>query len=452
MANTLLAFFVFWGIWIVVPLLVDGLSALTLFVGVVWARLTGRLTPPPLVQEFPPRVSLIIPVLNGEKTLATCLASLRFQTYPHEHLEVFVVDNGSTDGTFAIFQQAQAQSFGGQLHWISTPFRGKPWALNAGIHLTSGKYLINIDADVVLAADAISRMVAAFEADPHLSAATGGVEVLSALPEEGRLAYLIGECEFQEYLAAFWMGRQYQSLTQSLYTLAGAFSAFRRDVLLQTFLYDKLTVSEDTKLTLDIYKHVPGARIVCVPQAVAYVTPTPSLASLYAQRVRWQRGQLEVVALYPERINFNLLQLRGLALSRLMMVDHTLIFPRLIWTFLFPLMTAFGYPLNLVVSATLFMYVFYVGINALTALSTYMIAGDVERERLRANWWIVPLLPAYRFLIFVFRLAGSLVALAEPAEWRVVDPVTETRRASQKLLARAREVVQNYRRGDAPKG
>jgi len=158
------------------------------------------------------------------------------------------------------------------------------------------------------------------------------------------------------------------------------------------------------------------------------------------------------VALYPERINFNLLQLRGLALSRLMMVDHTLIFPRLIWTFLFPLMTAFGYPLSLVVSATLFMYVFYVGINALTALSTYMIAGDVERERLRANWWIVPLLPAYRFLIFVFRLAGSLVALAEPAEWRVVDPVTETRRASQKLLERARQAMQNYRQGDAPRG
>jgi putative glycosyltransferase (exosortase G-associated) len=451
MANTLLAFFVFWGIWIVVPLLIDGLSALTLFVGVVWARLAGRLTPPPPVQEFHPRVSLIIPVLNGERTLSTCLASLRFQTYPHECLEVFVVDNGSTDGTFAVFQQAQAQSFGGQLHWISTPFRGKAWALNAGIHLTSGKYLINIDADVVLAADAISQMVAAFEADPNISAATGGVEVLPARPDDERLAHLIAECEFQEYLSAFWMGRQYQSLTQSLYTLAGAFSAFRRDVLLQTFLYDKLTVSEDTKLTLDIYKHVPGAQIVCVPQAIAYVTPTPSLAGLYAQRVRWQRGQLEVVALHAERINFNVLQLRGLALSRLMMIDHTLLFPRLIWTFLFPLMTAFGYPLSLVVSATLFMYVFYIGINAVTALSMYMIAGEVERERLRAHGWIVALMPAYRFLIFIFRLAGSLIALAEPAEWRVADPVTETRRAGQKLLERARHAVQEYRQGSAPK-
>jgi putative glycosyltransferase (exosortase G-associated) len=451
MANTLLAFFVFWGIWIVVPLLVDGLSALMLFVGVVWARLTGRLALPPLVEAFHPRVSVIIPVLNGEKTLDTCLASLRFQEYPHDCLEVFVVDNGSTDGTFAIFQQAQAQSFGGQLHWISTPFRGKPWALNAGIHLTSGKYLINIDADVVLAADAISRMVATFEANPSVSAATGGVEVLPAALEAGRMAHLIAECEFQEYLAAFWMGRQYQSLTQSLYTLAGAFSAFRRDVLLQTFLYDKLTVSEDTKLTLDIYKHVPNAQIVCVPQAIAYVTATPSLASLYAQRVRWQRGQLEVVALYPERIHFNLLQLRGLALSRLMMVDHTLLFPRLIWTFLFPLMTAFGYPLSLVVSATLFMYVFYVGINAVTALTTYLVAGEVERERLRANWWIVALLPAYRFLIFVFRLAGSLIALAEPAEWRVVDPVTETRRAGLKLLERAKQAVERYQRDAAPK-
>jgi putative glycosyltransferase (exosortase G-associated) len=445
MATTLFAFFIYWGIWIVVPFLIDGLSALTLFVGVVVARLTKRLTPPPPLTAHHPRVSVIIPVLNGEATLGTCLASLRFQDYPHDCLEVFVVDNGSTDGTLTVFHHATVQGFGGALHWISTPFRGKPWALNAGIHLTSGKYLINIDADVVLKEDAISRMVAAFEANPAISAATGGVEVLPAEQGAGRLARWLAECEFQEYLSAFWMGRQYQSLTQSLYTLAGAFSAFRRDVLLQTFLYDKLTVSEDTKLTLDIYKYIPEAQVVCVPHAIAYVSATPSLAALYAQRVRWQRGQLEVAALNPERVGLNLLRLRGLSLSRLMMVDHTLLFPRLVWTFLFPLMAVFGYPLSLVVSATLVMYVFYIGINALTALTTYLIAGQLERERLRRNVWMVGLMPAYRFLIFAFRLAGSLITLAEPAEWRVSDPVTETKRAGLKLAAQLERAWSDWR-------
>jgi poly-beta-1,6-N-acetyl-D-glucosamine synthase len=436
MANSLLAFVVFWGIWIVVPFLVDGVGALTLFVGVAWARLTGQLAVPHLSTTHYPRVSVIIPVLNGQASLSCCLESIRAQTYPHSCLEVVVVDNGSTDGTFAVFQQAQAEKFDGQLQWVSTPFRGKPWALNAGIHLTFGQYIMNIDADVILAPEAIENMVAAFEANPAVGAATGGIEVLPGQSGSGRLARLIAECEFQEYLSAFWMGRQYQSLTNSLFTLAGAFSAFRRDVLLRTHLYDKTTVSEDTKLTLDIYRQLKGTRIVCVPRAIAYVSPTGSLAALYSQRVRWQRGQLEVAALNPDRLSFNILQFRGLSLSRLLMIDHTLIFPRLIWTFLFPVMVAFGYPFSLVVAATGCMYLFYAGIAALTTLTVYLIASRGQQERLRARWWIAAVMPAYRFYIFVCRLAGSLITLAEPAEWRVSDPLVETQAAGKELWAR----------------
>src|SRR5439155_16567499 len=173
MNTTLLAFFVYWGIWIVVPFLVDGLSALILFGGVVWARLRGRFQPYSGALDFYPTLSVIIPVLNGEHSLAACLQSIRAQTYPAERLEVVVVDNGSSDRTFEVFNSVQQEAFGGQLQWVKTQYRGKPWALNAGIHLTSGHYMVNIDADVVLAPDALSQMVAAFEADPALSAATG---------------------------------------------------------------------------------------------------------------------------------------------------------------------------------------------------------------------------------------------------------------------------------------
>jgi len=422
-------------------------SALALLLGVGWARLTGRLRPPALALEHYPIVSLIIPVLNGGETLGNCLASIQAQTYPRDRLEVIVVDNGSTDGTQTVFQQAQEQGVGCVTNWVSLPFRGKPWALNAGIHLASGQYILNIDADVVLAPDAVARMIAALEADPTIGAATGGIQVLPAEPDAGRLPFLIAECEFQEYLSAFWMGRQYQSLTNSLYTLAGAFSAFRREALLCTFLYDKLTVSEDTKLTLDLYERCQTSRIVCVPQAIAYVTPTPSLRALYAQRVRWQRGQVEVAALNPQRLRPNIFRLRGLSLSRLMMIDHTLIFPRLIWTFLFPVMAMFGYPLLLVVSATLFMYLFYVVIALVSTLTIYLLVGPAERARLRANGWIVAVMPAYRFLVFFFRLAGSLIALAEPAEWRVRDPVTETRQAGERLLAQLTQSWVDFRGG-----
>ncbi|MEW6092739.1 MAG: glycosyltransferase, partial [Chloroflexota bacterium] len=331
MLDNLLSFWVFWGIWIVVPLLIDGVASITLFVGFFVMRRMQRKTqsgsasrnevPPAFNLRLPeadrngykPVVSIIIPVHNGEQALPACIASIKRQDYPADRLEIIVVDNDSRDGTVQVLQRLQTETWAGQFHWISIPYRGKAHALNAGIHLTSGQYIINIDADVVLDKNAVRSVIAVFEQNPKISAATGGIEVLPADPDDGRLRRVIAECEFQEYMSAFWMGRQYQSLTNSLFTMAGAFSIFRREALLQTFLYDNQTVSEDTKLTLDFYRQLKNARIVCIANAIAYISPTRSLSALYAQRVRWQRGQLEVAALNPERIHPNLFQIRGLS-------------------------------------------------------------------------------------------------------------------------------------------
>lgn len=52
--------------------------------------------------DFKPSVSIIIPVLNGERYLAECLDSVTLLNYPAEKLEVILVDNGSTDKTLDI--------------------------------------------------------------------------------------------------------------------------------------------------------------------------------------------------------------------------------------------------------------------------------------------------------------------------------------------------------------
>jgi biofilm PGA synthesis N-glycosyltransferase PgaC len=349
---------------------------------------------------------------------------------------VIVVDNGSTDHTYQVFQEQQRFPFRGQMHWISIAGRGKSYALNAGLHSASNTYICTIDADTVMHADALREMVRHFEADPRLGAATGTVEVLPVSPEDrqNRIAFLTAECEFQEYLNAFWLGRQGQTLNRSLYTLAGAFSFFRREVLLRTMLYDNQTVSEDTKVTFDIRRQLGGEGLVCIPKAIVYVTPTPSLSALYSQRVRWQRGEIEVAAIYQEMVNPNVLRLRGLALGRTLLIDHTFIFPRLVWTFLFPALYLFGYPLSLIVSASVIIYLFYIVIAGISALNIYIIATPAIRARLRRNWWIVTVIPAYHFLIFVFRLSGSIIALTEPAEWRVQAPWSETATAVQSLI------------------
>jgi len=434
--ERILGLAIYWGVWLILPVLVDGVNALALFIQVGLTQIRARRRSRPPVTDWP-GVSIIIPVYNGEQTLGNCLESLRWQNYPLEKLEIIVVDNGSTDRTYDVFQRQHRRQFQGQMHWISIPGRGKSYALNAGLHSASNPYICNVDADTIIHPEALRQMVSHFEADPTLGAATGAIEVLPISPgdEKNRLAFLIAECEFQEYLAAFWLGRQGQTLSHSLYTLAGAFSFFRRSVLLHTMLYDKQTVSEDTKVTFDIRRQFGGERLACIPEAVVYVTPTPSLSTLYSQRVRWQRGEIEVAAVYQEMLDPNMLRLRGLALGRTLLIDHTFLFPRLVWTFLFPALVLFGYPLSLIVSATIIIYLFYIFIATISALSVYMIATPANRSRLWRNWWIVTIIPAYRFLIFTFRLAGSIIALTEPAEWRVQAPWTETAAAIRSLAS-----------------
>ena len=270
-------------------LIIDGITAISYFVG-AWKYERGyrRKRAAYQLEEFP-SVAVIVPVLNGEAYLGNCLDSLRGQTYPQDKLRIVVVDNQSTDGTREVFQAEQAKSFEGRMDLISLAFRGKAWALNAGIYMADTDFVCNVDSDTLLREDSIYNMVRAFVMDPLLAAATGTVEVKGPAREDIHpLRKVMAEAEFVEYHVAFRIGRQFQSVTKSLFTLAGAFSFFRKEVLLQTSLYSNATVSEDTNLTFEVYQNFPGMYVMTDAEAVAYVEPAPDLGALYSQRVRWR--------------------------------------------------------------------------------------------------------------------------------------------------------------------
>jgi len=436
-------FLLFWGIWLLIPMMIDGATALAYFLGVVWVRLRTRGRRKTKALRFYPTVSVVIPVHNGAPFLGACLASIRRQNYPHDKIEVIVADNLSDDDSFSVFQEQQKMPFEGQMSWISIPRRGKAWALNAGFHAARGEILANIDCDVILHPNALLEVAKAFETDPSLSAATGAVEILpiDGFTQSNPIRYLLRECEYQEYYEGFKIGRQYQTATNSLFTLAGAFSSFRREVLYRTFLYERTTVSEDTQLTFEIHKRFTKQRVACIAEAIAYVEPIRSLSSLYSQRVRWQRGQLEVTALYPEMTYRNLLRFSGLGPTRFLLVDHTLAFPRMTWFFVLPLLYFFGYPLSVVIGAFIALYLCYMGIAAFSLLTTYLLAEGMPRRRIRDHWWVFIFMPAYRMGLFWFRFGGFVNVFMEPAEWRVKDPWTMTKEGLARTSDKAKPVL-----------
>ena len=337
-------------------------------------------------------------------------------------MEILLVNNGSDDRSFEVFARLQPE-LPLQANWYSILNQGKAWALNAGIHLTHGAYIFNIDSDVVLEPDAIRRVVEAMEHDPDLGAVTGAVEVLPQNPRADPFLRTLAACEFLEYLTAFQVGREQQTLLDNLYTLSGAFSAFRREVSLNTHLYSQNTITEDTDMTFDLYERFSNRRIGCVSTAIAYVHPISSLSALYAQRVRWQRGQIEVSARHKQLMERPIWKLRGFAPARVLAIDHTLAFPRLVWTFLLPVLTLYGYPLTMLIMARVVLYAFYMLIDILWVGVAALGSTPSVRRRLRQSWWLFGIMPLYRMLIFWFRFSGFLSAVAEPGVWRVQDPI-----------------------------
>jgi len=112
-------------------------------------------------------ISVIIPVYNYDRYLGEAIESVLSQTY--QHLEVIVVDDGSTDRSGEV-----AKSFAGRgVQYCQQVHAGIGPARNKGVELAQGEYLAFLDADDRWPLEKIERQLRAFENDPALEMVFG---------------------------------------------------------------------------------------------------------------------------------------------------------------------------------------------------------------------------------------------------------------------------------------
>jgi glycosyltransferase involved in cell wall biosynthesis len=104
------------------------------------------------------KISVIIPVYNSADKIQKCLASVFNQTY--NNLEVIVIDDGSTDNLLLALTNCK-----NKLTILHQENKGAPAARNYGFKIASGAYVIFLDADIVLAPQALEKMYLALKAD-----------------------------------------------------------------------------------------------------------------------------------------------------------------------------------------------------------------------------------------------------------------------------------------------
>lgn len=404
----------FWGVWIIIPLIVDILEGIiggiAIFIGYLKNRNEKR------ILEVYPKVTIIIPVYNSSKTLEACINSITNQSYPLNEIEVYLVDNGSIDESQSLFYEIQRKNPNLRI-WYLDSSKGKAKALNKGLYMAKGKYIINIDSDGILDKDAIFNIVYKFQNDDNVQALTGVVltDYKAIKKTKSPWKKLLQKCELFEYAEAFLIGRAFQSETNTMFTLAGACSAFRKDAVLKTQLYNGETLGEDTHMTSQI-RSFTGGKIELCNDAFFYVEPIESIDKIYIQRQRWQRGGIEVSTLFKNTRKKTL----RYVLSFTMVRDHTLVFPRLIWMFAMIYLIFIDYPIKLVVGANIVLYFLYVLLSSIYFCISRLFLKNQEKTKkyMAKNFFIVFILPIFRIVIFFIRAAGILNAIEETGKWQ----------------------------------
>lgn len=123
-----------------------------------------------------PKLSVVVPVLNGGSDFGRCLDALAASP-ASPAWELVVVDDGSTDGS-----ADAARAVGARVLQTAHPRSGPAAARNVGATAARGELLLFIDADVVVRPETIRRMVGAFGADPPPAAVFGSYDTRPGVP------------------------------------------------------------------------------------------------------------------------------------------------------------------------------------------------------------------------------------------------------------------------------
>ena len=201
-------------------------------------------------------------------------------------LRVIVIDDGSTDATLEVTRHAfQKEIAAGRVTVLTKPNSGKADALNYGLEHVTEELFVGIDADTVVAPDAISRLVPHFS-NPKVAAMAGNAKV-------GNRVNLWTRWQALEYITSQNFERRALNTLNAVSVVPGAIGAWRTAAVRAVGGYQPDTVAEDADLTMALLQ--AGYWVNYEDRALAY-TEAPSTANgLMRQRFRWSFGIMQSV-------------------------------------------------------------------------------------------------------------------------------------------------------------
>ena len=233
---------------------------------------------------YNPRVAVLIPAYNEETVIVRTIRSVLNSDY--KNLHIIVIDDGSLDRTVEVAREAYAAEIAaGRVQVLTKANGGKAAALNYALERLTEEVYVGIDADTVIAADAISKLIPHFE-DQRIGAMAGNAKV-------GNRVNLWTRWQALEYITSQNFERRALDLFHVVTVVPGAIGAWRTAPVKAAGGYPVNTVAEDADLTMNLLEQ--GLRVDYEDRALAYTEAPIDAKGLMRQRFRWSFGTLQAI-------------------------------------------------------------------------------------------------------------------------------------------------------------
>jgi len=260
------------------------MGARLLFIGLLAVIDRLRKPHPKASPGFNPRVAVLIPAYNEETVIVRTIRSVLNSDY--KNLHIVVIDDGSPDRTAEVARGAYAAEIAaGRVQVLSKLNGGKAAALNYALDRLTEEIYVGIDADTVIATDAISKLIPHFE-DPRIGAMAGNAKV-------GNRVNLWTRWQALEYITSQNFERRALDLFHIVTVVPGAIGAWRTAPVKAAGGYPINTVAEDADLTMNLLEQ--GFRVDYEDRSLAFTEAPIDAKGLMRQRFRWSFGTLQAV-------------------------------------------------------------------------------------------------------------------------------------------------------------
>ena len=365
-------------------------------------RAENRRSYAPIDAETAPAVSVIVPAYNEEVNIVRTIDNLKQQDYPALH--IYLVDDGSKDHTLGKVMEKFGND--GKVTVLAKKNGGKASALNYGIAACKTDFVVCVDADTQLQADAVSRLMKHFIADEagRVGAVAGNVKV-------GNQRNMLTYWQAIEYTTSQNFDRMAYSNINAVTVVPGAIGAFRKKALEAVGGFTTDTLAEDCDLTMSINEH--GYVIENENYAVAMTEAPETLRQFVKQRIRWSFGVMQTF--WKHRSSLFARSKGGFGLWAM---PNMLIFQYIIPTFspladilmLLGLFTGNAWQIFLY-------YLLFLLVDASVSIMAYLF----EHERLWVLLWIIPQRFFYRWIMYYVLFKSYLKAIkGELQTWGVL--------------------------------